>query len=63
MIAQKIVSTDLMEGKRAIRVYPPWDKVTSKQAQKTQEWQLDYFLDIPTNEKLDLERVKALYQL
>ena len=62
MVAQKIVSTDLIKGKRAIRVYPPWDEVTSKQAQKTQKWQLDYFIDITTNEKLDLECTKALYQ-
>lgn len=63
LIAQKIVSTDLIEGKRAIRVYPPWDKVTSKQAQKTQKWQLDYFLDISKDKPIDLERLKLLYQL
>ncbi len=33
-------------GKRAMRVYPPWDKVNSKQAKKTQTWQLKYFVDI-----------------
>jgi len=31
------------EGKRAIRVYSPWDRVNNKQAQKTQSWQLPYF--------------------
>lgn len=46
-IEKGIFSTDLKEGKRAIRVYPPWDKTTSKQAQKTQQWQLEYFVVIP----------------
>ncbi|MEB9620245.1 MepB family protein [Bacillus thuringiensis] len=26
-----------------MRVYPPWDKSTSRQAQKTQIWQLEFF--------------------
>lgn len=47
LIEKGIFSTDLKEGKRALRVYPPWDKTTSKQAQKTQQWQLEYFIEIP----------------
>lgn len=58
-----IISTTAKEGKRAIRVYPPWDEATSKQAQKTQKWQLDYFLEIPTDEKVNIERAKMLYGL
>jgi hypothetical protein len=34
-------------GKRAIRVYPPWDLAASRQAEKTQNWQAAYFLEIP----------------
>ena len=49
LIEKGIFSTDLKEGKRALRVYPPWDKTTSKQAQKTQQWQLEYFIAIPFN--------------
>jgi hypothetical protein len=33
-------------GKRALRVYPPWDTTTSRQAQRTQAWQLRYFVDL-----------------
>ena len=44
LIEKGIFSTALKEGKRAIRVYPPWDKTTSKQAQQTQQWQLKYFI-------------------
>jgi hypothetical protein len=58
-----IVSTDKKEGKRAMRVYPPWDQTTSKQAEKTQKWQLEYFLEIPENKSLDIDRFKKLYQL
>lgn len=47
LIEKAIFSTHLKEGKRALRVYPPWDKTTSKQAKKTQQWQLEYFTAIP----------------
>ncbi len=44
-------------GKRAMRVYPPWDMPSSNKARDTQTWQLSYFFkikpsaDIPTNTK------------
>lgn len=37
------VSKDGTGGKRAMRVYPPWDVAASPQAKKTQAWQLQYF--------------------
>lgn len=44
ILAKKgIISTVEKEGKRGIRVYPPWDKAENKQAIKTQQWQLKYF--------------------
>ena len=58
-----IVSKNGQGGKRAIRVYPPWDKPMSRQAQKTQDWQLNYFLEIPANRPIDRERVQMLYVL
>ncbi|MEK3864361.1 MepB family protein [Paenibacillus sp. FSL H7-0716] len=36
---QDILSDKGEGGKRAFRVYPPWDNPTSRQAQKTQTWQ------------------------
>jgi hypothetical protein len=62
LIIKEIVS-DKKEGKRAIRVYPSWDITTSKQAQKTQKWQLDYFLEINQNQIMDLKRAKLLFLL
>lgn len=58
-----IVSKMNKGGKRAMRVYPSWDKPTSKQAQKTQAWQLAYFLEIPKNQSIDCARSQMLYQL
>lgn len=58
---QDIVSINGKGGKRAIRVYPPWDNPTSRQAQNTQRWQLKYFLDIPVNSPVDLVRAQMLY--
>ncbi|MBA2368772.1 MAG: MepB family protein [Candidatus Protochlamydia sp.] len=51
-----IVSTSEKKGKRAIRIYPPWDKTENPQARKTQGWQLEWFLDIPENFAIDLAR-------
>lgn len=59
LIENGIVSTNQKEGKRGIRVYPIWDKPISKQAVKTQNWQLRYFLEISAN--TDLEVAKKLY--
>jgi hypothetical protein len=56
-----IVSKEGKGGKRAMRVYPPWDTADSRQAQKTQMWQNIYFLDIPTNKGVDSSRVHTLY--
>lgn len=50
VLAEKgIISSNQKEGKRGIRVYPPWDTVTNKQAEKTQAWQVKYFLTIHKN--------------
>lgn len=41
-----VLSTEQREGKRAIRIYPAWDKAESPQARKTQAWQLEWFTEI-----------------
>ncbi|OME64972.1 MepB domain containing protein [Paenibacillus odorifer] len=58
---QDILSNKGEGGKRALRVYPPWDNPTSRQAQKTQKWQLEYFLEIPVIKPADFLRVQTLY--
>jgi hypothetical protein len=44
LAARDVVARAGQGGKRAMRVYPPWVRTTSKQAQATQRWQLAYFL-------------------
>ncbi|GJM07075.1 MAG: hypothetical protein DHS20C10_08090 [marine bacterium B5-7] len=63
LIEKDIFSVDEKGGKRGFRVYPPWDKAENKQAKKTQEWQLNYFLDMSQDGELDKARVSKLYTL
>ncbi len=56
---KKIFTKNNIEGKRGIRVYPPWDIAINKQAIQTQAWQLDYFLEMTT--AIDIDRAKKLY--
>ena len=55
-----VVSDGTKEGKRALRVYPPWDTATNSQAKKTQQWQLDYFLEIKKESPIDFNRARRL---
>ena len=55
-----IITRNGKEGKRGIRVYPPWDITTNKQAEKTQNWQTKYFVTIKNNNPTDLELTKKL---
>lgn len=55
-----IITQNGKEGKRGIRVYPPWDIVTNKQAMKTQNWQTKYFLTIKNDNKTDLDLATKL---
>ncbi len=62
VLVEQGIITAKKEGKRGIRVYPIWDLTESKQAQKTQKWQMNYFLNIPFDETLDINRAKLLYK-
>jgi len=46
LLKQGIFSENSQEGKRAIRVYTPWDTLTSGQALKTQKWQNEFFIQL-----------------
>lgn len=56
-----IISRDGKDGKRGIRVYPPWDTVTNRQAEKTQSWQTKYFLTIKSDNSTDLDLTRKLF--
>ena len=58
LIRNGVISKSAGGGKRGIRVYTPWDKLLNRQAEKTQSWQIRYFLalnqlDIDLHEKLN----------
>ncbi|MGW6686197.1 MepB family protein [Streptomyces sp. NPDC054961] len=56
-----IVSAGGVGGKRGFRVYPPWVTTTSRQAGRTQAWQLDHFLGLPPDGPAGLARARELY--
>lgn len=56
-----ILSTPTKEGKRGFRVYPPWDLTENKQARKTQQWQLNFFIEINSSPGTDLALAQRLY--
>ena len=61
MFKQNILRSSSTKGKMAIRVYPSWDSPTSKQAMKTQQWQLPYFVDMRTLNTLTEDKIMELY--
>lgn len=59
LLKQGIISGNSKEGKRGFRIYPVWDEPANSQAQKTQKWQLGYFLE--TTHGIDPDFAKKLY--
>lgn len=60
LLEKKIFSLNNKGGKRAIRVYAPWDKAENVQAQATQRWQLLYFFEFGPDIKLDTQKINLL---
>jgi len=61
LIKRRIISTTDKEGKRAFRVYPDWVIVNSKQAERTQKWQQEFFYSLEVS--LNIEKILRLYNL
>lgn len=61
LIKEGVISSKNKKGKCAIRVYHPWDIVTSTQAIRTQKWQLQYFQSFTADQILDKQRIKSFY--
>lgn len=57
---KKIYTFGRDKGKMSMRVYPDWSKLESREAKKTQDWQLDYFINF---DDFDIDRFKRLYNL
>ena len=59
---KSIISSGEKDGKRALRIYPPWDKANNSQAKKTQAWQLQYFIKF-SEENFDVFRMRYLLDI
>lgn len=57
-----IVSCNGKEGKRAMRIYPPWNTADHSQARKAQEWQLQFFIKFSVN-VIDFSRMRYLFDI
>lgn len=56
-----IITKNGKEGKRGMRVYPPWDIAANKQAIKTQNWQTKHFFSIKNDEPANIELIKSYF--
>ena len=63
LLENKILSDKTEQGKRGIRVYANWELTTNKQAQKTQQWQTKYFLEIFQDKSIDINKAKQLFKI
>ncbi|MBS9777225.1 MAG: MepB family protein [Gammaproteobacteria bacterium] len=57
-LSKRGIITTTKEGKRGFRVYPKSVVVQSKQAKRTQEWQLNFYYQLSDN----IENIKHLFQ-
>ena len=60
LLEKEFVSKGGVGGKRAMRVYPSWDRPDSPQAQNTQAWQVQYFFELSSS-CFDRDRVQKLF--
>jgi hypothetical protein len=56
-----IISQNGKGGKRGIRVYPSWDTATNRQAEKTQGWQMKYFMRIKNDNSVDFDLTRKFF--
>lgn len=61
LLERGVFSIDSKGGKRAMRVYSPWDGTQSVQATRTKKWQEQYFVDMSFKNAETIERIKKLY--
>lgn len=61
LATQGIITHQGKSGKRGFRVYPPWDITENKQAQKTQQWQTNYFFSVENGQTNNLALIQQLF--
>lgn len=63
LCAKGIITSNGIEGKRAMRIYPAWDKAENSQAKKTQAWQLHYFIDYSDEANIDCALIQSIFKI
>ncbi|QDL52968.1 MepB family protein [Rhodoferax aquaticus] len=63
LVAQGVFARAGVGGKRALRVYPAWDACPSRQAQKTQDWQLRHFIDLSKGMASAAEQTQTVFAM
>lgn len=63
LLNKHIFSSMNKEGKRAFRVYTPWDSPPNAQAAQTQKWQSQFFVDLSMSCKDSLHKISKLYTM
>lgn len=58
LLAQRLLYSENNKGKMAMRVYPPWEVNLNPSAQKAQNWQTQYFIDL--THTIDFHLLKKL---
>lgn len=58
---KRILTSQNSEGKRGFRLYSAWDFPKNKQAEKTKNWQSEYFIDF-TDERKSIGKFDALIE-
>lgn len=60
LLQHNVLSDHNIGGKRALRVYPSWCQPTNKTAQKTQLWQLRYFIETTQINEKTIEQIQQM---
>lgn len=63
LLEKNIFSQKNQDGKRACRLYSPWDDANSLQAQKSKQWQSQFFVDLSVKNDSSINRVRELYDV
>lgn len=61
LMEKQILTTGQTEGKRGFRLYPSWTQTENKQAQKSQQWQTEYFIDLKNGEAENIEKLRLIF--
>ncbi len=51
------------EGKRGFRLYPDWVTAPNRQAERTQQWQLPYFISLEEGKSTAVEKLQVILQV